>query len=452
MSDYHQVTRICKRTVVSTKAVQQGKSYPLSVLNHLMEKSHLRIVFYYRSGGGPGIGEVTKKLRESASELLTFFPIVTGRLVKDDEGRRWTIKYNDAGMRMVEARVKGSVDDWLLNVDREKELSLIHWEDMPDYDKSFFWSPFYVQLTEFEEGGLAVGLSCAHLLADPICATMFIKAWADTTLAGTMISPPHFHPLPLRRQGNKDPNHKLYTDLINHYKSLLETNPSVPVTTKSTKPATVAFSFSDQMVRACMDMARTNDPFEALSSLFWICLSKVKGDNEGLIGMSICLDARKVLGLDKGFFGSCMVYNKVNLLESSSSNLDNNNKLAMASNAISKVMVKMDNEGIMDLIEWLEGNHKECAPPMMNGTSDLICVNLEGVDSYKAVFEHRFDPIRVSYCIEPVSQFGQVLVLAVPNRDFLLSRVVMVTLPEDEMVKLCQDELILGFSPTKLGM
>ncbi|EEF48306.1 protein ECERIFERUM 26-like [Ricinus communis] len=441
-----EVTYICKRTVVSTKPVQPGKFFPLSVLGRLMERNHLRIVYYFQTPGGREAGEITKKLRESLSELLTCYPIVTGRLLKDQDGQ-WMVKCNDAGVRVVEARAKGSVEEWLRSLDREKELTLIHWEEM--FHKPYFWSTFYVQLTEFEESGFAIGLSCFHPLADPTCATIFMKAWADTTFSGKMISPPLFHPLPPRRPGNKIPNHQPYTHLINHYKSTIGKTSSVTATTGHAY-ATVALLFTDPMIRACMAMSRTTrrpdqpnpSPFQALSGLFWACISKVKGKENGLIDMSICLDMRKVLGLDHGFFGNCMVYNKVQPKSLS------NDKISSATWAIEEEMAKMDTEGIMDLIEWLESNDCQ-TPPLMNGC-DLICANLEGVDPYLAIFEGGLAPIRVSYHVEPVSGAGQVLVLPSPPGEGAMSKVVMVTLPEDEVFKLCEDDLILGFSPAIL--
>ncbi|KAK3008714.1 hypothetical protein RJ639_015398 [Escallonia herrerae] len=158
-----------------------------------MECNHLFVVLYYRLEMGREVRGMTKKLRESLSKMLTSFPVATGRLLKDPK-ERWMIKCNDAGVRMVEATAKGSVEEWLRNVDREEELKLVHWEEM--FRKPYYWSTFYVQLTEFEEGGLAIGLSCTQLLANPPCMTMLIKAWADTTLGRKMISPPLFHPLP----------------------------------------------------------------------------------------------------------------------------------------------------------------------------------------------------------------------------------------------------------------
>ncbi|KAG6739327.1 hypothetical protein POTOM_056920 [Populus tomentosa] len=438
------ITYICKRTVVSTKPVQPGKHCSLSVLDRLMEQNHLRSVYYFRTPGGREPGELTKKLRESLSEMLSCFPIVTGRLLKDPKGH-WMIKCNDAGVRMVEGRIKGSVEDWLKSVDREKELKLVHWEEM--YHKPYFWSTFYVQITEFGEGGLAIGLSCFHLLADPTSAAMFVKAWADVTLTGKMLNPPLFHQLPPRRPGGKNPNHEPHMELINCYKPIADKTNLV----SDTKHATIALAFSDPMVRACMangqamnafDQSSSPSPFEALAGLFWVCISKLKGAGDGLIDISICSDMRNVLQLDNGFFGNCMVYNKVN------SKSLKEHKLSDVAKAIGEVIAKMDTDGITDLIEWLEHNGYQ-SPPPMNGC-ELMCASLEAVDPYLAVFEEGFVPIRVSSYVEPVVGAGHVLVLPSPPCEGPLSRTVMVTLPEDEAARLCEDDLILHFSPTIL--
>lgn len=138
------VSIICKRTVVSTKPVQPGKYFPLSVLDRLMENNHIRMVYYYQTSGEGELGELTKKLRETLSEMLTHFPIVTGRLLRDDR-EHWKVKCNDAGVRMVEAKAKGSVEEWLTTVDREKELQLVYWEGMLQM-YYYYWSTFYVQV------------------------------------------------------------------------------------------------------------------------------------------------------------------------------------------------------------------------------------------------------------------------------------------------------------------
>jgi hypothetical protein len=101
-------------------------------------------VYYYQTSGDLELGLLTKKLRETLSEMLSHFPIVTGRLLRDDDIGHWKIKCNDAGVRMVEAKAKGSVEEWLRSVDREKELKLVYWEDM--LQKPYYWSTFYVQV------------------------------------------------------------------------------------------------------------------------------------------------------------------------------------------------------------------------------------------------------------------------------------------------------------------
>ena len=168
---------ICKRTVVSTKEVKPGKICPLSVLDHSMELNRIRIVIYYNYLKKFSDGEVTIKMRESLAELLTSFPMVTGRLKRSPEGQ-WTIKCNDAGVRMVEATAKGSVEEWLERVDRERELQLASWEDM--FHNPYFWSTFYVQVrgfgTNFLSQNYNVGL--LHSVA-PIIYESVIKTFSS---------------------------------------------------------------------------------------------------------------------------------------------------------------------------------------------------------------------------------------------------------------------------------
>ncbi|OIW17566.1 hypothetical protein TanjilG_08844 [Lupinus angustifolius] len=438
-----EINHMVKRTVVSTKAVEQGKYFPLSVLDHCMENKNIKVVYYYQTSQERVVGEITKNLRETLSEMLTYFPIVTGRLIRNERGY-WKIKCNDAGVRMVEAIAKGSVEGWLTNLDSKNELKLVYCDDM--IQKSYYWSTFSVQVTEFEEGGLAIGLSCTHLLADLTSATNFMKAWTDISLIGKMIDPPMFHPLPYITLGNKKSNHQQCMELINHYKSLIEK----PVPIKKDIYTTVSLCFSDQMVQACISMAQNTylsssivTPFEALAGLFWVSLSKIKGLRNGLVDMSICVDVRKVLGLDHGFFGSCMMYNKVH-----AEGIVGENNISEAAKAIGDAVAKVDNEGIMDLIEWFENNDIKFSA-LMNGY-DVICASLEGVNPYLAEFQEGFKPIHVSHYIEPVLGEGQVLILPAPSGEGPLSRVVMVTLGEEEAIKLCEDNLISQFSPTIL--
>ncbi|WOG89440.1 hypothetical protein DCAR_0208678 [Daucus carota subsp. sativus] len=421
------ISSIRKRTVVSSRPVPSGKTCQLSVLDPIMEKNNVRVVLYYKNLVKIDGGGIMRKLTDSLAELLFNFPMITGRLGKMPEGH-WIIKCNDAGVRFVEGEAEGNVEEWLRNVNREKELQLVHWEEM--FHKPYFWSPLYIQNTEFKEGGLAIGLmSCSHLFADPICATMFLKAWTETTLGQTMTSPPFFHPLPPRRHANTNQTHRHHHELISRYKKLISSSPAP----EPQCVTTVTLQFSHQMATACVAMHQglTLTPFEALVALFWVAISQVKGSKSGLINMSICSDTRKALGLDKGFFGNCMIHNKVNF----PSPLDHNeSKVLKAGTTIKNAAKKMDHEGIMDLVEWLEHNNHESA---------LLTYNLKFDDDLGR-------PIRAWYYIEPVVGEGQLIILPSPEsgEDDLSRRVVMVTLPVYEAVKLCEEAVLMKFCPT----
>ncbi|XP_042039937.1 protein ECERIFERUM 26-like [Salvia splendens] len=414
-----EVTFICKRTVISTKAVEPGKFSPLSVLDRIMEGNHVRIVLYYNLPTRRRPGELTKRLRETISEALSAYPPVIGRLVRTPEGH-WTVKCNDAGVRMVEAKVNGTVQEWLQNVDREKELMLVHWEEI--YHKPYFWSTFYVQITEFECGGLAIGLSCSHMLSDPTSATMLIKVWADTTLGGQTAPAPVFRPLPTPPQQAAAANTTTNPTSIDHYKSGTGGGGGGACTPPPT--STITLQFSQESVARCVAAAGPHaTPFDALTALLWTRIRRIRGAGPEL-SLSICFDARSVLGLESGFFGSCMVFNKV-------AGAGLSEDVAGAATAIREA--GMDGDGVMEVIEWLE---RESEVRLDGGNNDVVCVNLESVGVYGAVFEGDAAPLRAACYVEPVGGAGKVLIMPAVEPG---GRVAAVTLPEDEAKKLLED-------------
>ncbi|CAI9772338.1 unnamed protein product [Fraxinus pennsylvanica] len=159
------------------------------------------------------------------------------RLLKTLEDH-WTIKCNDAVMRIVEARVKGSVKEWLLILDRENELKFVHWKEMSH--KPYFLSTFYVKV-------MVTQLNRISKVSYP--ATMLMKPWADTL-------------------ANTNTNHETYVELIEHYKLFIEK----PAPVFDMKQVTITLSFEDEMVRSCITQIASDDSswatFEALAAIF----------------------------------------------------------------------------------------------------------------------------------------------------------------------------------------
>ncbi|KAL9233905.1 hypothetical protein vseg_008840 [Gypsophila vaccaria] len=445
------ITYMRKRTIVSTKAVQPAcKIHKLSTLDLIMQNHHLNIIYYYNTPSlslGSQLGDMTYKLRLCLTELLSYFHVVVGRLMKDKYNGKWVIKCNDAGLRMIEASVKGSLEKWLENLDDVKEMMLVHWEDM-SLVPSHLWSTFYIKVTEFEEGGLALGLSCTHMIADPICATVFIRALTDTFLSGKITIPPLFHPLPQPRLGyNKSHQNEPNSHLINTYKSLFQSPSSSPSKAQSYK--TIALEFKDDVVRSCTRLARLNEPtrdacssaFISLVGLIWNCISRVKGVRDGLVDASICLNMRKVLGLDQGYFGNCMIYNKV---DGNGVRVDD---LISSTKAVQEAVESMKKDEILDLIEWLKNYDNDLSLTTVVGEDNLVFINLEDTDPYSNMLMEDYGPIRVSYYSESVVGKEQVIILPSRPNEGQLSKVVMVTLPSNEVIKLCDDTFLARFSP-----
>ncbi|XP_058203041.1 uncharacterized protein LOC131317510 [Rhododendron vialii] len=160
----------------------------------------------------------------------------------------------------------------------------------------------------------------------------------------------------------------------------------------------------------------------------------------------VLTDMRETLGLDMGFFGNCRVYHKVLAWEC----LGDRNGLSEAAFALGDAGKKMENKRILDLIDQLEGDNFESYSISTINSRDLISAKLDNLESNSTIFEECCDPIQVSCYIEPVLGEGQVLILQSPPGEGGFSRVAMVMLPKDGVVKLCEDTLLLQFNPTNL--
>lgn len=143
-SSRRRVTVYAMSTAVSASPVQPGKTYPLSTLDHSMASHRVSLVFYYKAG--PTVDR--EAIKESLTEVLTHYPAMMGRLYREKEGERegrWVVKCNDAGVRLLDARVKGvTLEEWTETATAADEMELAYWEDMNE--EVFLWSPFYIQV------------------------------------------------------------------------------------------------------------------------------------------------------------------------------------------------------------------------------------------------------------------------------------------------------------------
>lgn len=145
----NQVNVHSRLTVVSSTPNEPvGRMCALTPIDHIMSAHTVHIIYYYRTS--PWLSKQGRfamdldNFRVSLSEMLSKYPRMTGRLVRDENGK-WEVKYNDAGVRMFKANVGTSVDEWLRFADESDERNLTVWEDMPNEDPTS-WSPFQMQV------------------------------------------------------------------------------------------------------------------------------------------------------------------------------------------------------------------------------------------------------------------------------------------------------------------
>ncbi|KAK9137462.1 hypothetical protein Sjap_008056 [Stephania japonica] len=264
-----------KLTVVSDTPIEPGKSYPLSTIDHAMALHTLHLIFYYRHDRHD---DDLGRLRQSIAEVLSQYPPVTGRLRRRPQDGNWEIKCNDAGVRVFKAKVAATLDDWLsaaaalllLLAAAAAAVGARRWiwrcgRTCPKSPTFGLRSAFrcsedrleslggasFVTMNDFEGGGLAIGLSCPHMHADPTCATFFMKSWTDTYRQASLSHPPFFHPLGLL--GRETPNTNTKSAKYYESKSKME----APV---SLKMSTATFRFSEKTIKNLLSDIHNSAP------------------------------------------------------------------------------------------------------------------------------------------------------------------------------------------------
>lgn len=440
-------------TIVSSTPVEKGRVWPLSPLDHAMGQHSLHVIFYYRSGSFD-----MDRIRAPLNEVLSLYPIVTGRLARDGDGDGdWQVKCTDAGVRFYIAKASIRVDEWLRFAGAHDEKLLSSWEDVPD--DPHIWSPFRIQLTEFEGGGAAVALSCPHMLADPTSATLLIKSWTDAVHREPISHPPFLHPLAL-----SPPPTTTTTAASPSYYASKSTN-SIPQ--KPPKMASATFCFSDSTITNSLSEVRSTlpnaTPFDLLAALFWTRISRLKGvAQESTCSMSICMDMRKRLQapLPYGYFGNALHFSQLRATAHELECGDLSHVVGLVQQHVAGLNLE---DEFWSSVDWFRSMKDEqqgkLAPPFRMYGPELTCVNMDHMIApvanlesqplmYMTGFEKGQKPVHVSYQVG--NSEGEGLILVMPSPEGGLATRVAVMLPEEEMEGLMEDKAILSLEPTLL--
>ncbi|KAI4315208.1 hypothetical protein L6164_028041 [Bauhinia variegata] len=173
------------------------------------------VVLYYRKlneddSGWFLAGWIVESLGKSLSEK----PILAGRIQRKENGdAEFQVVSNDAGIRLIEARIPMTLSEFLeLNAKDDLKPELVFWKDIEEQSPEY--SPlFYIQVTKFQCGGYAIGISCSILLAETLVVDNFLGEWTDMhnkmIRLNEMTETPIFYPP--RLVGYKSPPTELIT-------------------------------------------------------------------------------------------------------------------------------------------------------------------------------------------------------------------------------------------------
>ncbi|XP_021848643.2 hydroxycinnamoyltransferase [Spinacia oleracea] len=442
-------------TVVSSTPVNPGKTCPLSAIDRAMGHHSLHVIFYFRSGS---VG--FDRIRPVLNEVLTLYPNVIGRLVKEDDGS-WIVRCTDAGLRVHRATVGTSVDEWLRFASADDERDLMVKQEFP-HDPQY-WSPFRMQVTEFEGGGTAISLSCPHMLADPISLTLFIKSWTEACHNDVIVHPPFLHPQAINIPLTFTTPFPTSTS-PSFYASKSRASNSNP----KLKFVSTTFSFSNSIIKQSLSKICSTvpdlTPFDLLTALFWMRIAELKSKTDDNLkqSISICMDMRKHLHapLPYGYFGNALHFSQLTM----NSDKMGSGDLGQVAELVNRHVTGLKEEEFWSAVDWLNSRKDDQGkflPPFKMYGPELTFVNMESMIApirtrvnefeplmYRAEFVKDQKPAHVSYHIENTE--GEGLILVMPSPEEGLARRVTVTLPEEEMGKLLQDKVILSLDPTML--
>ncbi|KAL2345784.1 hypothetical protein Fmac_007069 [Flemingia macrophylla] len=403
------VTLNSKLTVVSSKPVSSGMVHALSPLDRAMGSHTLHVIFYYENEDKWFESFDLDPLRESLCEVLTLSPTLTGRLGRGPDGG-WEVKCNDAGVRVIKATVDATLNEWLRSASASEEKLLTAWDDMP-HDPTT-WPPFRIQINSFEGGGVAIGVSCSHMLGDLTFLASFFKSWSQVYR-----HVPITHPTLLANPSLPFPS-----------------DSDAPSPTKETNMATATFKFSASAIKhrlaSLADTCPDATPFDLLAGLFW---TRIKTKL-----ITLCSDLRSDHSLPFGYLGNALRFSTLSLDAGEGGEVE-------LGDAVSAVHRHLESEGENS---GVYGAQLTCVC-----MEQLMLVDDDESSSsssllYAASFSDKEKPVHVSCRVENVEGGG--LILVMPSREGGFSRTVTLRLPEDQLSTLIKDQSICDFHPHML--
>lgn len=385
--------------------------HELTGIDLALKLHYLRTVYYFKhSEIVENLGIV--QLKEPMFLMLDVFPEAAGRIRRHESGKPH-IKCNDSGVRIVEAKCKVTMDEYLKmesETDRCKNVV---------YDKvigpDLFFSPLvYIQFTKFKCGGLSIGMHWSHLIGDATSSFNFINLWTNILNTKKPVPKP------------ENQYTKLTTTLTTTTDTLYSIKKIESVGDFWLKPSTVqmssfSFQINEPKLKNLLSKISNNaSPFEAISALAWHAISSIR---EG-----------------KGTSLVTVIKNE----SSQERKLCLKNGMSISTVTTDSLISKLELSELAMLVKNVKGDDKIDIDDMVekeNGKDDYVVyganltfVDMEGVGFYGLDVKGQ-KPAHVDCVVHGAGEGGAVLVIKGNDE----AREVTVILPVEEVLKVKQE-------------
>uniref|UniRef100_A0A7N0UFG2 Uncharacterized protein n=1 Tax=Kalanchoe fedtschenkoi TaxID=63787 RepID=A0A7N0UFG2_KALFE len=255
----------------STPTPPHLQTFSISLIDQLVPNSqHVPAVFYYDHDEArhPSVAQKLQLLKTSLSEILPRFYPLAGRIKTD-----LVIDCTDEGVRYREARVNRDLKQFM---DGSYDLSqIMHFHPLKHIFAREGTHVANVQVTEFQCGGLAIGVCICHMIADGVGFSVFMKAWAAAArgcMTGDDVILPNFNSVSVF------PAHDTWVSEMS--------NPTFEGRARNGNYVTRKFTFDSAAITELRELAtgagwsRRATRVEAISALLWKCIMDVISEPE----------------------------------------------------------------------------------------------------------------------------------------------------------------------------
>ncbi|KAI3882002.1 hypothetical protein MKX03_014571 [Papaver bracteatum] len=403
-------------SVIPGKYTEPGATYEPTNLDLAMKLHYLLGLYFFPKEAVDGL--TISKIKESINTVFSSFSVYCGRFRRSDESsRRPYIKCNDAGVRMIEAKCKYTIDECLGMKDCALHKLLVYNQVLGTPDLAIS-PPVLIQFTWFKCGGMSIGISWAHVLGDALLASHVINYW------GQLVSTGHLpHNLQKLEPKTVTEGNRTFVDLQPLFKRVdpvgdywkFVNNCNMITSYFQIDPA----KLNNILLRINGQCGTRQIPtFECLSAIIWKTLAKIRTKEEPRV-VTICRN--RSYQINNAHSGNNQIFGTV------------------------KANCQVKDANLSDLAALMldQTTHEQCQMDQEiekdGGLSDFVVygANLTFLDLEESkIYEMELKghkPVFANYVVEGVANLGLVLVLPGPSNK---GRTVTVILPENEILQL----------------